>query len=94
MTYQHARYPRLVELLPTVVTEVHRAHVQDPEVGRAAVVEACRVTAALLVKLGEGASPGWRLTGRCPPLLVTGCCWPARRCNWVRCCGHPRGQGR
>ncbi|MEU7972836.1 helix-turn-helix domain-containing protein [Micromonospora sp. NPDC049089] len=53
MTYQHARYPRLVELLPTLVTEVHRAHALDPEAGRAAVVEAYRVTAALLVKLGE-----------------------------------------
>ncbi|MFF0151378.1 helix-turn-helix domain-containing protein [Micromonospora sp. NPDC005203] len=63
MTYQHARYPRLVELLPTVVTEVHRAHVQDPEVGRAALVEVCRVTAALLVKLGEG-SLAWLAADR------------------------------
>ncbi|MET7820364.1 helix-turn-helix domain-containing protein [Micromonospora zamorensis] len=55
MTFQHARYPRLVELLPTLVTEVHRAHALKAEVGRAAVVvEAYRVTAALLVKLGEG----------------------------------------
>ncbi|WP_433649126.1 helix-turn-helix domain-containing protein [Micromonospora zamorensis] len=54
MTFQHARYPRLVELLPTLVTEVHRAHALYPQVGRAAVVvEAYRVTAALLVKLGE-----------------------------------------
>ncbi|NYH43279.1 hypothetical protein HNR22_003006 [Micromonospora jinlongensis] len=54
MTYQHARYPRLAELLPALVTEMHRAHAQDPEAGRVAVVEAYRVTAALLVKLGEG----------------------------------------
>ncbi|MFE9189564.1 helix-turn-helix domain-containing protein [Micromonospora sp. NPDC007208] len=54
MTFQHARYPRLVELLPALVTEVHRAYAQDPEAGRAAVVEGYRVTAALLVKLDEG----------------------------------------
>ncbi|MGC4744357.1 helix-turn-helix domain-containing protein [Micromonospora sp. DT201] len=63
MTYQHARYPRLVELLPTLVTEVHRAHAQDPEVGRAAVVEVYRVTAALLIKLGEG-SLAWLAADR------------------------------
>ncbi|MCG5462126.1 helix-turn-helix domain-containing protein [Micromonospora sp. MED01] len=63
MTFQHARYPRLVELLPTVVTEVRRAHAQDPEAGRAAVVEAYRVTAALLVKLDEG-SLAWLAADR------------------------------
>ncbi|WP_232234132.1 hypothetical protein [Micromonospora chokoriensis] len=59
MTYQHARYPRLIELLPTLVTRVHRAHLRDP----AAVVEAYRVTAALLVKLGEG-SLAWLAADR------------------------------
>ncbi|WP_327034067.1 helix-turn-helix domain-containing protein [Micromonospora ureilytica] len=63
MTYQHARYPRLVELLPTLVTEVHRAHAQDPESGRVAVVEAYRVTAAVLVKLDEG-SLAWLAADR------------------------------
>ncbi|MBM0204275.1 helix-turn-helix transcriptional regulator [Micromonospora sp. STR1s_5] len=63
MIFQHARYPRLVELLPTVVTEVHRAHAQDPQAGRAAVVEAYRVTAALLVKLDEG-SLAWLAADR------------------------------
>ncbi|RZT80961.1 transcriptional regulator with XRE-family HTH domain [Micromonospora violae] len=63
MTYQHARYPRLVELLPALVTEVHRAYAQDPEAGRAALVEAYRVTAALLVKLGEG-SLAWLAADR------------------------------
>ncbi|WP_430497784.1 helix-turn-helix domain-containing protein [Micromonospora trifolii] len=63
MTFQHARYPRLVELLPSVVTEVHRAHAQDPEAGRAVVVEAYRVTAALLVKLDEG-SLAWLAADR------------------------------
>ncbi|SCG63624.1 helix-turn-helix domain-containing protein [Micromonospora zamorensis] len=64
MTFQHARYPRLVELLPTLVTEVHRAHALNAEVGRAAVVvEAYRVTAALLVKLDEG-SLAWLAADR------------------------------
>ncbi|MEU4475262.1 helix-turn-helix domain-containing protein [Micromonospora sp. NPDC023888] len=63
MTYQHARYPRLVELLPALVTEVHRAHAQDPEAGRAAMVEVYRVTAALLVKLDEG-SLAWLAADR------------------------------
>lgn len=62
-TYQHARYPRLVELLPTVLTEVHRAHGQHPEAGRTAVVEMDRVTAAVLVKLGEG-SLAWLAADR------------------------------
>jgi transcriptional regulator with XRE-family HTH domain len=63
MTFQHARYPRLVELLPALVTEVHRAHAQNPETGRAAVVEAYRVTAGLLVKLDEG-SLAWLAADR------------------------------
>ncbi|TDB79872.1 XRE family transcriptional regulator [Micromonospora sp. KC721] len=52
-TFQHARYPQLIELLPKLLADVQRAHAQSPEAGRAAVVEAYRVTAALLVKLGE-----------------------------------------
>ena len=52
-TYQYARYPHLIELLPTLLTEVHRAHVQAPQACRAALVETYRITAALLVKLGE-----------------------------------------
>ncbi|MGC4809765.1 helix-turn-helix domain-containing protein [Micromonospora sp. DT228] len=63
MTYQYARYPRLVELLPAVATEVYRAHIQDPMAGRVAVVEVYRVTAALLVKLGEG-SLAWLAADR------------------------------
>lgn len=52
-TYQHARYPHLVKLLPALLSEMHRAHARDPAGGRALVVEAYRVTAALLVKLDE-----------------------------------------
>ncbi|TNH30132.1 helix-turn-helix transcriptional regulator [Micromonospora orduensis] len=62
-TYQHARYPLLVDLLPALLTEVHRAHAHDPAVGRVAVVQAYRVTAALLVKLDEG-SLAWLAADR------------------------------
>ena len=51
--YQHARYPQVVELLPRLLTDVQRAYARDPVASRMAVVEAYRVTAALLVKLDE-----------------------------------------
>ncbi|GGM40849.1 hypothetical protein GCM10011608_27000 [Micromonospora sonchi] len=51
--YQHARYPQVVELLPSLLCDVQRTYARDPVRGRAAVVEAYRVTAALLVKLDE-----------------------------------------
>ncbi|PZF99626.1 XRE family transcriptional regulator [Micromonospora endophytica] len=50
--YQHARYPQVVELLPRLLGEVQRTYARDPRAGRL-VVEAYRVTAALLVKLDE-----------------------------------------
>ncbi|WP_229402228.1 helix-turn-helix domain-containing protein [Micromonospora okii] len=52
-TFQHARYPQLADLLPHLLADVERAHVGDPEAGRVPLVEAYRVTAALLVKLGD-----------------------------------------
>ncbi|MEU6076317.1 helix-turn-helix domain-containing protein [Micromonospora sp. NPDC047074] len=62
-TYQHARYPHLIESLPTLLTEVQRVHVHDPGAVRMPVVEAYRVTAALLVKLNE-ASLAWLAADR------------------------------
>ncbi|MEU6025307.1 helix-turn-helix domain-containing protein [Micromonospora sp. NPDC047134] len=53
-TYQHARYPQLIEVLPRLLVDVQRAYARDPVPGREPLVEAYRVTAALLVKLGEG----------------------------------------
>ncbi len=50
--YQHARYPQVVELLPSLLRDVQRTYARDPTAGRL-VVEAYRVTAALLVKLDE-----------------------------------------
>ncbi|MGC4886862.1 helix-turn-helix domain-containing protein [Micromonospora sp. DT227] len=51
-TFQRARYPQVVDLLPQVVADAQRTHVHDPGGGRVPLVEAYRVTAALLVKLG------------------------------------------
>ncbi|WP_243707847.1 helix-turn-helix domain-containing protein [Micromonospora sp. KC606] len=62
-TYQHARYPQLVELLPKLLADVQRTHAQDPGAGPVAVVEAYRVTAALLVKLDE-ANLAWLAADR------------------------------
>jgi transcriptional regulator with XRE-family HTH domain len=52
-TYQHARYPQLVDLLPHLLAAAQRTHAHGPVSGRAPLVGAYRVTAALLVKLGE-----------------------------------------
>ena len=68
---------------------------RDPEAGRALLVEAYRITAALLVKLGE-AEPG--LAGRRPGDVrrrpVIRCWWPPQRCSSVRCCARRGGRGR
>ncbi|WP_405096259.1 XRE family transcriptional regulator [Micromonospora sp. NBC_01412] len=52
-TFQHARYPQVVGLVPQLLTDAQRTHARDPGEGRVPLVEAYRVTAALLVKLGE-----------------------------------------
>ncbi|WP_416903013.1 helix-turn-helix domain-containing protein [Micromonospora echinospora] len=51
-TFQHARYPQMVDLVPQLLAGAQRTHAHDPGGGRALLVEAYRVTAALLVKLG------------------------------------------
>ncbi|WP_329008445.1 helix-turn-helix domain-containing protein [Micromonospora rifamycinica] len=51
-TFRHARYPQVAELVPGLLADVQRSHAQDPERGRVPLVEAYRVTASLLVKLG------------------------------------------
>ncbi|MFG1849241.1 helix-turn-helix domain-containing protein [Micromonospora carbonacea] len=53
ITYQHARYPQLVDLLPALLADAQRTHARDPATGRGPLVEAYRITAALLVKVGE-----------------------------------------
>ncbi|WP_433344413.1 helix-turn-helix domain-containing protein [Micromonospora sp. CA-111912] len=52
-TFQHARYPQVIALVPGVLADAQRCHADDPMAGRALLVEAYRVTASLLVKLGE-----------------------------------------
>jgi transcriptional regulator with XRE-family HTH domain len=51
-TFQHARYPQVVDLVPDMLADAQRTHARDPEAGRVPLVEAYRVTASLLVKLG------------------------------------------
>ncbi|XTZ19121.1 helix-turn-helix domain-containing protein [Micromonospora echinospora] len=51
-TFQHARYPQVVDLVPELVADAQRTHARDPDAGRVPLVEAYRVTASLLVKLG------------------------------------------
>ncbi|MFC5942476.1 helix-turn-helix domain-containing protein [Micromonospora harpali] len=52
ITFQHARYPRVAELLPELLADVERAHAGDPAAARVPLVEAYRIAASLLVKLG------------------------------------------
>ncbi len=51
-TFQHARYPQVIDLAPQLLVDAQRTHANDPEAGRAPLVEAYRVTASLLMKLG------------------------------------------
>ncbi|WP_432897343.1 helix-turn-helix domain-containing protein [Micromonospora matsumotoense] len=52
-TFQHARYPQLTGMLPGLLAGAQRAHAADPAAGRVVLVQAYRLTASLLVKLGE-----------------------------------------
>jgi len=51
--YERALYRQLTALLPDVLTSAQRIQAQCPDAGRAQLVDAYRVTAALLVKLGD-----------------------------------------
>ncbi|MFI7209830.1 helix-turn-helix domain-containing protein [Micromonospora maritima] len=52
-TFRHARYPQVVDLAPDLLINAQRTDVHDRGSGRGPLVEAYRVTAALLVKLGD-----------------------------------------
>ncbi|MEU1603866.1 helix-turn-helix domain-containing protein [Micromonospora matsumotoense] len=52
-TFQHARYPQLTGMLPGLLAGAQRAHAAEPAAGRVVLVQAYRITASLLVKLGE-----------------------------------------
>ncbi|MFC8849890.1 MULTISPECIES: helix-turn-helix domain-containing protein [unclassified Micromonospora] len=79
ITFQHARYPQVVALVPGLLAAAQRAHADAPDSGRAALVEAYRVTASLLVKLGED-ELGWLAADRAvaaaagDPVLVAAAC--------------------
>ncbi|MFI6227659.1 helix-turn-helix domain-containing protein [Micromonospora echinospora] len=62
-TFQYARYPQVVELLPQLVADAQRTHAHDSGRGRMPLVETYRVTAALLVKLGAP-EVGWLAVDR------------------------------
>ncbi|MFI7022219.1 helix-turn-helix domain-containing protein [Micromonospora sp. NPDC049900] len=52
-TFQHARYDRVADRLPELLAHVEHAHAADPVAGRGPLVEAYRITASLLMKMGE-----------------------------------------
>ncbi|MGC4803502.1 helix-turn-helix domain-containing protein [Micromonospora sp. DT233] len=51
--FRHARYEQVIDLLPDLLGDAERTHAVGPEAGRVPLVEAYRITAALLVKLGD-----------------------------------------
>ncbi|MGC4804498.1 helix-turn-helix domain-containing protein [Micromonospora sp. DT233] len=61
--FQHARYPQVVAVVPDLLAAVQRVVADDPGRGRPLLVEAYRVTASLLVKLGE-VDLGWLAADR------------------------------
>ncbi|WP_229397782.1 helix-turn-helix domain-containing protein [Micromonospora okii] len=61
--FQRAHYPQVTALLPELLAGAQRAHADDPAAGRVGLVEAYRIAAALLVKLGE-ADLGWLAADR------------------------------
>ncbi|GAB3083843.1 helix-turn-helix domain-containing protein [Micromonospora schwarzwaldensis] len=52
-TFQYARYPQVVDLVPDLLTHAQRTHAEAPVAGRVPLVEAYRITASVLVKLGD-----------------------------------------
>ncbi|MGC4807492.1 helix-turn-helix domain-containing protein [Micromonospora sp. DT233] len=51
--FQHARYPQVIAVVPGLLAGAQRVHADSPHAGRGLLVGVYRVTAALLVKLGE-----------------------------------------
>ncbi|MCX4472093.1 helix-turn-helix domain-containing protein [Micromonospora sp. NBC_01655] len=64
LTYQHAGYPQLVRALPGLLGDVQRARAAAPaDDGADLLVQAYRLTASVLVKLGE-ADVAWLAADR------------------------------
>ncbi|MEV0327846.1 helix-turn-helix domain-containing protein [Micromonospora echinospora] len=53
LTYQHARYPQLLRMLPDLLDAARRARAQHGEPAGEMLVQVYRVTSSVLVKLGE-----------------------------------------
>ncbi|MFG1799301.1 helix-turn-helix domain-containing protein [Micromonospora carbonacea] len=75
VSFQYARYARVTAMVPELLAGAQRAHAVDPEQARATLVEAYRVTASLLTKLGETelawlAADRAMLTATGDPILV------------------------
>ncbi|MFF5215947.1 helix-turn-helix domain-containing protein [Micromonospora sp. NPDC000442] len=62
-TFQYARYQQVIDMAPDLLTNAQRTYSQAPVTGRTPLVEAYRITAALLVKLGD-AELAWMATDR------------------------------
>ncbi|GAB3805687.1 helix-turn-helix domain-containing protein [Micromonospora zhanjiangensis] len=61
--FQHARYPQVVNLLPDLLVDVERTRAHQPGPGQVPLVDAYRVAAAVLVKLGAP-GPAWLAVDR------------------------------
>ncbi|WP_433348758.1 helix-turn-helix domain-containing protein [Micromonospora sp. CA-111912] len=93
ITFQHARYPQVTAMIPELLAGAQRAHADEPGSGRSVLVEAYRVTASLLVKLGE-AELAWLAADRAmatatgePVLVATA---TVQLCQVLRVTGRAR----
>ncbi|MFI7551388.1 helix-turn-helix domain-containing protein [Micromonospora sediminimaris] len=62
-TFQYARYQQVIDMAPELLINAQRTYARAPVTGRIPLVEAYRITAALLVKLGD-AELAWLATDR------------------------------
>ncbi|MER7167714.1 helix-turn-helix domain-containing protein, partial [Micromonospora sp. NPDC000207] len=63
LTFQHGHYAQLVRMLPGLLQAAQRLHAVDPRQGMGPLVQAYRITASLLVKLGD-ADLAWLVADR------------------------------
>ncbi|MFI2664555.1 helix-turn-helix domain-containing protein [Micromonospora carbonacea] len=93
LTYQHADYPQLLRILPELLGDTRHAHAAQGDGAAEPLVQAYRVTSAVLVKLGVG-DLGWLAADRAvsvaagDPLLVAAAAVPLGQA--LRALGRPR----
>ncbi|MDG4818374.1 helix-turn-helix transcriptional regulator [Micromonospora sp. WMMD956] len=81
LTYQHADYPQLLRILPELLGDTRHAHAAQGDGAAEPLVQAYRITSAVLVKLGVG-DLGWLAADRAvsvavgDPLLVAAAAVP------------------